>query len=208
MDDRAKLQLHIDDRTMKPLAILAQLRVQTAKASKGMSLSVRSSTQSVGEGERWEGVVPSGIPGQNQLLKQHDFTSEEAGILRKQVENLAVRPVSANRQPCGPARPKTSYVQSKVISMNVLDPNEWERIGRQVCSSPRPRSSLPRNVDKPKQPTQIPNKVEDWRVLLRKKVHDSKGPEQGDDRNVSLTGDISHLSFESKQSEYDLNLGF
>jgi hypothetical protein len=173
-------------KSMTPLAILAQLRLQTAKASKGMSLSVRNSMQLAGDDDRWEGVVPSGIPGQDQcLLKQHEFSSEEAGMLRKQIENLTVRPASAPRQKCSPARPNTAYAQSKKISMNVLDPNEWERIGRQISTGPRPKSARHSSTDKVK--TSQPSNKGDDRKGLRRKIRDAQGMEHEDNEDGTIS---------------------
>ena len=159
----------LDANPRSALAILAQLRVQTAKVSKGMSLSVRSSLEDAPDGKRWEGVVPSGIP-----LLRHEFPREDAGNLRKQMETLTNRPKSTAGHSASytSARSYNSYVSSKCISMNVLDPNEWERIGKQISSTPRPRSALINVSGQPSSAKPL-KQDDDWRNLLRQRAQQS-----------------------------------
>jgi hypothetical protein len=177
-------------KSKSPLAVLAQLRLQTAKASKGKSLSVQTSIR-VFEGKQWDGVVPSGLPhdydGHNQnSFKNQEFSCEEAGNLRKQVEALASLQDASFRSTHSPARPKTASLTSKSTSMDVLDPNEWERIGRQVQAAPRPASAQPR-----KSTVHSISKVEDdRRHLLRQKVEDRKHPESFHDSHIAPQGAI------------------
>ena len=188
-------------KSKSPLAVLAQLRLQTAKASKGHSLSVQTSSLAMPDGRKWEGVVPSGLPhdfddhDQNSFRIQ-DFSCEDAGNLRQQVGKLASLHDASSHSP---ARPKTACLTYKTISMDVLDPNEWERVGRQIQSATRPASAQPRKCGE-SSASHSNSKVEDWRPLLRQKAEDIKNPDSSQDTHSAPQGKIIY-SFTSRGNE-------